>query len=433
MGIVERFIDFTHWPVSRKIFLLGFMSVPATLVAAVMYTSSNTATTQSSVVDVGMVVPICSVYFVAQILITVVSFFAYRAGHIARGMAYVYVFVNALFMATLTYLFGTMSSPFVAIFPTILILWVLYFDEGIAWFGFFMMLLMLTSIHILEVNGFIPYAPALVNRMMDAQRSTAWFVPTFIAILILFAFSFAVCLLVLSARRLQEKRLHQTRALLERSNRLICRYVPAQLAEQIGAGIHAESIKPERRKLTIFFSEIEGFTEIAEELDAEELASVLNEYLSDMVAIADKYSATVNQLVGDSIMIFFGAPHATNDKDHALRAVRMALDMQKRMRSLQNAWFERGFQHPFRARIGINTGYASVGDFGSEGRKLYSGIGVQTNLAARIQSQCDPGAVLVSHSTWALIRDEIPTEPKGELQVKGVHYPIRVYEIQLSD
>jgi len=249
MGIVERFIDFTHWPVSRKIFLLGFMSVPATFVALTMYTFSNVAATKSSVVDVGMLVPVCSVYLVAQIVVTGLSYFAARAGHIARWIAYIYVFLNALFMAAITYLFGTMSSPFVAIFPTILILWVLYFDEGIAWFGFFMMIVLLTGAHILEVNGVLPYAPALINRQIDAQYSTAWFIPTFIAILILFAFSFAVCLLVLSAQRLQEKRLNEARKLLERSNRLICRYVPAQLAEQIGAGFHAETIKPKAHDL----------------------------------------------------------------------------------------------------------------------------------------------------------------------------------------
>ena len=88
-----------------------------------------------------------------------------------------------------------------------------------------------------------------------------------------------------------------------------------------------------------------------------------------------------------------------------------------------------GIQTPFRIRIGINTGVASVGDFGSEGRTTYSAVGNQTNLTARIQDHCEPGKVLISHTTWALVRDKIPCEEHGEIEVKGLHYPVRVYEV----
>jgi len=225
-----------------------------------------------------------------------------------------------------------------------------------------------------------------------------------------------------AARRLQESR-------ITRVEKLIRRYVPAQLAEQILSGEHHEQSKPQRRKLTIFFSDVQGFTDASDELDPEELAGILNEYLSEMTQIADRHGATVNQLVGDGIMIFFGAPVATDDRDHALRAVRMGLEMQRRMVELRAAWFKRGFQRPFQTRIGIHTGFASVGDYGSPGRKLYSAIGLQTNLAARIQSQCEPGKVLISHATWALVHEEFDCVDKGEQNFKGVHHAMRVYEV----
>ncbi|MCP5056079.1 MAG: adenylate/guanylate cyclase domain-containing protein [bacterium] len=109
-------------------------------------------------------------------------------------------------------------------------------------------------------------------------------------------------------------------------------------------------------------------------------------------------------------MIFFGAPEATSDRGHALRAVRMSLAMQRRMSELREKWYTDGIQTPFRIRIGINTGVASVGDFGSEGRTAYSAIGNQTNLTARIQDYCEPGKVLISHTTWALVKDQISCE-----------------------
>ena len=103
--------------------------------------------------------------------------------------------------------------------------------------------------------------------------------------------------------------------------------------------------------------------------------------------------------------------------------------MQRRMGELGKKWFEEGIQTPFRIRIGINTGVASVGDFGSEGRKTYSAIGNQTNLTARIQAQCIPGRILISHATWALVREDILCEERGEIDVKGLHYPVRIYEV----
>jgi class 3 adenylate cyclase len=145
--------------------------------------------------------------------------------------------------------------------------------------------------------------------------------------------------------------------------------------------------------------------------------------------VAEGFGATINQFVGDGIMIFFGAPEATNDRDHALRAVRMAMAMQRRMSTLGEKWFAAGIQTPFRIRIGINTGTASVGDFGSTGRITYSAIGNQTNLAARLQTACEPGRILISHTSWALVKDDVPCQERGEIRVEGLHYPVRVYEV----
>jgi class 3 adenylate cyclase len=220
-----------------------------------------------------------------------------------------------------------------------------------------------------------------------------------------------------------------TTARLRRATALIRRYVPAQLAEQILSGAHTGGAHPERRKLVIFFSDVVGFTQAADQMEAEDLSALLNEYLSEMAAIAEGFGATVNQFVGDGIMAFFGAPEATNDRDHALRAVRMSLAMQVRMGELGQKWFAEGVQTPFRIRIGLNTGVASVGDFGSAGRTTYSAIGNQTNVTARIQDHCEPGKVLISHTTWALVKDRVPCTERGEIEVKGLHYPVRIYEV----
>ena len=266
-----------------------------------------------------------------------------------------------------------------------------------------------------ERAGVLPYAPAFSEAPYRAgELSGFWFVWSVVGFSGLL---FAVIVVVATTDRLR------------RATTLIRRYVPAQLADKILAGEHTHAARPERRKVTLFFSDVVGFTPAADRMEAEDFSGLLNEYLSEMATIADAFGTTVNEFSGDGIMIFFGAPEATTDHDHALRAVRMALAMQKRMSELGEKWFAEGVETPFRIRIGINTGVASVGDFGSVGRMAYSAVGNQTNLTARIQAHCEPGRVLISHTTWALVKDEIPCDERGEIEFKGLHYPVRTYEV----
>ncbi|MFC1850818.1 adenylate/guanylate cyclase domain-containing protein [candidate division CSSED10-310 bacterium] len=216
------------------------------------------------------------------------------------------------------------------------------------------------------------------------------------------------------------------------ANRAIRHYVPSQVADRILAGDFQGQKSYERRTITVFFSDIKDFTETADQLEAEKLSELLNEYLTEMSEIAVHFGATIDKFVGDAIMIFFGAPLATNDKDHAFRAVHMAIEMQERMIALRQKWYESGIQIPFQIRMGINTGVANVGTFGSTARMEYTAIGNQVNLAARLESHCEPGEILISHSTWGLVHDHIQCLEKGELEVKGLHYPVKVYEVQWS-
>jgi class 3 adenylate cyclase len=111
----------------------------------------------------------------------------------------------------------------------------------------------------------------------------------------------------------------------------------------------------------------------------------------------------------------------------------MAVEMQARMVTLREEWLARGYQLPFHVRMGINTGQASIGNFGSEGRMDYTAIGRQVNLAARLEVNCVPDKVLISHTTWAFVKDEIPCTPKGEITTKGAHEPVRVYEVDSGE
>jgi class 3 adenylate cyclase len=229
-----------------------------------------------------------------------------------------------------------------------------------------------------------------------------------------------------------EQTVVRQRSQLQASQRLLRRYVPEQVADAVISG-PAESVdEHERRKLTIFFSDLVGFTDLSEELEPEDLATVLHDYFTEMSAIAKRHGGTVDDLVGDAILVLFGAPDRTDDHDQALRAVRMAVEMQSAMGPLNQRWASAGIPATLRVRMGINTGVATVGNFGSAERTKYTALGKQVNIAARIQSQCEPGKVLISHPTWLLVRDEINCTPKGELALKGLHKPMPAYEVVSS-
>jgi len=210
------------------------------------------------------------------------------------------------------------------------------------------------------------------------------------------------------------------------------RYLPAQLVDSIIRGERNVKYETERRKLTIFFSDIKSFTETTDNMEAEELAGLLNEYLSDMTRIAHEHGGTIDKFVGDAIMVFFGAPGSAGERTDALACVRMAIAMQYRMKALQEKWYNEGVENPLEIRIGVNTGVATVGNFGSADRLSYTAIGGQVNLASRLESICGPGGILISHATWALVKDEVPcTRREEKLTVKGIHREITVYDVMI--
>jgi class 3 adenylate cyclase len=142
-------------------------------------------------------------------------------------------------------------------------------------------------------------------------------------------------------------------------------------------------VKAQRKKLTIYFSDIKDFTATTENMSSEDLTYLLNKYFTEMSTIALSHGATIDKFVGDAMLMFFGDPETRGVKEDALACVRMAIAMQRRMRDLQSMWREKGYENPFQVRIGINTGFCNVGNFGSDARMDYTVIGAEVNLAAR--------------------------------------------------
>ncbi|WP_336492546.1 adenylate/guanylate cyclase domain-containing protein [Methylobacterium nigriterrae] len=210
----------------------------------------------------------------------------------------------------------------------------------------------------------------------------------------------------------------------------IAKYISPQVYKSIFSGERNVSVNTERKKLTIFFSDIKDFTAATERLQPEELTALLNEYLTEMSAIALQHGGTVDKYIGDAILVFFGDPETKGVREDACACVRMAIAMQRSLAGLNARWRRAGIEHPFQARMGINTGYCNVGNFGSEERMDYTIIGAEANLAARLQSSAAPNGIMLSFETYALVNDIVRARPQEPIRMKGISREVVPYAVE---
>ncbi|WP_344800078.1 adenylate/guanylate cyclase domain-containing protein [Litoribacillus peritrichatus] len=218
----------------------------------------------------------------------------------------------------------------------------------------------------------------------------------------------------------------------EQANELshkMSKYLAPQVWQTIFSGKKDVTLETQRKKLVVFFSDIKGFTQLSEELEPEVLTELLNHYLTDMCDIALKHGGTIDKFIGDSLMIFFGDPTTEGTKMDAQKCVAMAIAMRKHMKVLQQKWRSQGIKSPLQIRMGINTGYCTVGNFGAEQRMDYTIVGKEVNLASRLESMAEAGEILLSYETFSLIKDTVMCRDKGEIRVKGFSRPLPIYQV----
>jgi adenylate cyclase len=260
----------------------------------------------------------------------------------------------------------------------------------------------------------------------------------YLLIYLLFAGALGAAFILLQWR--QAKRFAAMNMDLEEANSFlaaislkISKYLSPQVYRSIFSGARDAVIATERKKLTIFFSDIKDFTVVTERLQPEELTSLLNEYFSEMSRIANAHGATVDKFIGDAILAFVGDPDSMGTREDALACVKMAVAMQRRLRELSAEWHRRGIENPFQARMGINTGYCNVGNFGSAERMDYTIIGAEANLAARLESIAEPGGIVLSYETYALVADHVDAQPLEPITLKGISRQIIPYALRSVD
>lgn len=222
-----------------------------------------------------------------------------------------------------------------------------------------------------------------------------------------------------------EKTIEEQLSQLQRTEALR-RYVSPHVADAIVAEGSRVTLTPTRRNLTIMVSDIRGFTEMSERMEPEELVDALNQYFTAMTDVVFSHGGTLDKYLGDGILAFFGDPIPF--EDHAERAVAAAFDMRDVLDRLQSMWMLQ-YDEELTVGIGISTGYVTVGNIGSENRIEYTVIGNHVNVASRLATGAIAGQILVTDRTMAAVRDRVIGTEVEAMPLKGVHRPLRIFEI----
>ena len=234
---------------------------------------------------------------------------------------------------------------------------------------------------------------------------------------------------------LLEQKIRDREIIEEKSQRLenlatrLAKYLSPQVYQSIFSDTEGQKSAHARKNLTIFLSDIVQFTDLSDTLEPERLATIINSYLSEMASIALDCGGTIDKFIGDAVLVFFGDPESEGETEDALKCVEMALRMRARVAELQKYWHKLGVPQGLHVRMGIATGFCTVGNFGSEQRLDYTVLGSPVNLAARLQGLAEPDAIFIEENTHSLIDGHVSCEFVDQITPKGFVRPVQVYKV----
>jgi adenylate cyclase len=269
----------------------------------------------------------------------------------------------------------------------------------------------------LELSGAVPVGPLLATPVHHPMWTDVRL--GVVVIVAVWVILFAAFILANYGMN-QQMRLHRYM-----TESVLYRYLPPTLVRRAAAGELTLDAPPERRVVTVMFTDVVGFTALTERLGPDAIGQMLNTFLAEVADVAHAHGATIDKFIGDCVMIMYGAPEEVEPEDQARRCVALALAIHSRIQGLD-------FGHPIDARTGINTGEAVVGNFGSRARSDYTALGPAVNIASRLENKCRTGGILIGAATAELLGEEVIVEPTGPMDLKGVKDPIEAYYVDIE-
>jgi signal transduction histidine kinase/class 3 adenylate cyclase len=207
------------------------------------------------------------------------------------------------------------------------------------------------------------------------------------------------------------------------------RFVPRAVAERVLSGALGNAEQFERRKITVLSIAAVGLAELTESLEPEDLSATINDLFRELTASAVKHGGTVDRLTTEGVIVLFGAPDDMPLADQAWAAVQTAIEMRRGISHLGAQWRRRGIAGTLRTRVGMDTGYCTVGVFGSEVLRNYTAVGTPVALAALLQEDAAPGSIVCGATTFRLVEERVSAVPRGARELHGVARPVESFEL----
>ncbi|MGX5175419.1 two-component regulator propeller domain-containing protein [Aliikangiella sp. IMCC44653] len=215
-------------------------------------------------------------------------------------------------------------------------------------------------------------------------------------------------------------------ATLQQACERMGKYFPKQMVNQIVTNDHAGPLVAKRKQITVLFADLAGFTAISDRFEPEAITEILNSFLGTMGNLIEKHNGILNEILGDGLVVLFGALENMDKNTQALSAASLALEMQQAMQNLSDKWLEAGIDHNVKLRVGVHQDFATVGNFGSKDIVAFRAVGSGINLAARLENHAKAGEVLVSYPIYAQCREDFEFTELKEITFKGFNHSHRV-------
>ena len=300
----------------------------------------------------------------------------------------------------------------------------LLFEIPVVLVGLGFALLLVVGSTIASQYGFFPYAPLMAAPLYDGERIANLWVPLVGPVyLILYLGFLSLSVYIITRWRDREARLADLTTMLKK---MFGRYLSTEVMNSLIENPSTLELGGERRNVTIMMTDLRGFTAIAERLEPEKVVQMLNLYFEVMVDVLLKYNATINEIIGDALLVVFGAPQEMQDR--AQRAVACAISMQNAMAKVNEENRAQGLPE-LEMGIGINDTEVIVGNIGSSKRSKYTVVGSGVNTTSRIESYSVGGQILISDSVRKQAGERLRIDEQREVIPKGSDAPIKIYEV----
>ncbi len=295
----------------------------------------------------------------------------------------------------IVYTYGMVTSPVAMQLLGGVMVGVLLFDVRTVLPATATAMMLLVAMIVGERAGWLPYAQLLSSPpYVDGRLSSVWIAVNFGLFAIIASLIFGFSAYVIVRWRDREARLAELTDFLKKT---FGRYLSPEVMASLLSNPESVELGGQKRRVSIMMTDIRGFTQLSERLEPERVVTLLNRYLRVMIEICEKHKGTVNDIIGDALLVTFGAPH--DMPEHAEAAVACGIEMQNAMRAINDENLRDGLP-VIEMGIGLNTAEVVVGNIGSERRSKYGVVGSGVNLASRIESYAVGGQVLVSSPSW---------------------------------